>query len=195
MHPFWVRLYEIIKPYRKRIVWLLFQFSRGWYIALAEKFFLHGGHLGTLGLRSLQAGNSYLSQWGFCGQMGDVLARDDLPVLSQKAGALPLHSFSPLEGAVYCGASLSLPNPALLGLVPTGWFFSSACFLIWNLEVLTHASKCCREGEAPGPASTWLFSVNILLLSSSPAPATHIWSSGLIVFCFNEVFVSVRSLF
>lgn len=77
-----------MKPYRKRIVWLLFQFSLGWYIALAEKFFLRGGRLGTLGSCSLQIGNSYLGQWGFCGQMGDVPARDDLPVLSQKPRAL-----------------------------------------------------------------------------------------------------------
>lgn len=70
----------------------------------------------------------------------------------------------------------------------------SLSFLICKLEVIIHASKCRCENKAPGPAPH-MFSVNVLFLSLS-ALLPHIWPSGLIVFCFNElIFVTVWFFF
>lgn len=178
-----------MKPYRKRIVWLLFQFSRGWYIALAEKFFLHGGRLGTLGSCSLQIGNSYRGQWGFCGQMGDVPARDDLPVLSQKPRAL----LSGLPSAPGESSLLwSLTFPALPSF---GWSCPhrvilqfSLSFLIWNLEALTHASECRPPGQPAHGCSQWTSCSFLHAPSHDPYPVIRLdrllfrW-----IFCYCQV--------
>lgn len=122
IHPFWSGLCLIIKPYRKRIVWLLFQFSHGWNIAVGEKFFVHAGCLGTLGLSSLQVGNDCLGRWGFCGPDEGCSRQRGLTCAfleAQRTTRLVSLRSSGGSSLAWCLTQLSRLTPALVDHGPT----------------------------------------------------------------------------
>ena len=167
---------------------MLFQFSQGWYLAIGEKFFVHGGCLGTLGLSSLQVGNDCLGRWGFCGpDEGRSCPRTQLCFPGS-----PVHHPPALPSVPWREQFNVVPHPSFGRQCPHSVIPPfSLSFLICKLEVIIRASKCRCENKAPGPGRHLLFSVNVLFLSLS-TPLPHIWPSGLIVFCFNElIFVTV----